>query len=208
MTDAEADRVIREVLVVFPQLGKWFDFELTPEVGQATWHSWRVAVKSQERDDQLAILDEWRDGRRESPPAYDRERVIYIMVELARVRKSNRIAKQQARAVLDNATPTPEQIRERREAYRPIASQRDGMGNAMRRILTAAPKGKPRWEWTRQEEIDYIDNLNRVAAEYAKELGLPKPDPIPYIHEQRAAVAKRQQAEPQPSEEFFAWQGN
>lgn len=208
MTDAEADKVIREVLVVFPQLGKWFDFELTPEVGKATWGSWISALKSQERDDALAVLDEWRDGRRESPAAYDRERVIYIMVELARLRKSNRIAKQQSKAILDNATPTPEQIRERREAYQPIAAQRNGMGSAMRRITAAIPKGKARWEWTREEEIAYVDNYNRVIAEYAKELGLPAPEPMKYLHEQKAATKTKQQPQPQPAEEFFAWQGN
>lgn len=204
MTEEQAKQAITRLAALFPDWAVWAGGIKTPETKEA----WKASLQTQEFGDVDQVLCDWQLGKRKCPETFERERVVYMLVEAARAIRNNRYAKLESERVRENATPTPEQIRERREAYRPIASQRDRMGDAMRRILTAAPKGKPRWEWTRQEEIDYIDNLNRVAAEYAKELGLPKPDPIPYIHEQRAAAAKRQQPEPQPAEEFFAWQGN
>ena len=204
MNEDQARQAITKLASLFPDWATWAGGIQTP----ATKEAWKTSLQTQEFSDVDQVLCDWQLGKRKCPETFERERVVYMLVEAARQLRNNRYAKLESERVRENATPTPEQIRERREAYRPIASQRDRMGNAMRRILTAAPKGKPRWEWTRQEEIDYIDNLNRVSAEYAKELGLPKPDPIPYMHEQRAAAAKRQQVEPQPAEEFFAWQGN
>lgn len=204
MNEIQAKQIIRRIAILFPDWADWYA-QAVPEDSEAAWLS---ALQTQEFGDVDQVLCDWQLGKRKCPETFERERVVYMLVEAARAIRNNRYSKLESERVRENAVPTPEQIRERREAYRPIASQRNGMGNAMRRILTAAPKGKPRWEWTRQEEIDYIDNLNRVAAEYAKDLGLPKPEPIPYIHEQRAAAAKRQQVEPQPAEEFFAWQGN
>lgn len=204
MNETQAKQIIRRIAILFPDWADWYS-QAVPEDSESAW---LLALQTQEFGDADQIVSDWQLGKRKCPETFERERVVYMLVEAARAIRNNRYSKLESERVRENAVPTPEQIRERREAYRPIASQRDGMGNAMRRILTASPKGKPRWEWTRQEEIDYIDNLNRVAAEYAKELGLLKPDPIPYMHEQRAAAAKRQQAEPQASEEFFAWQGN
>lgn len=205
MKTEEAKNILVRLRVMFPSFAELM--RTMPDKSE-TIGVWEKSLETQEVADVASILEDWQVGRQTIPPAFERERLVYLLVEAARAIRNNRYSKLESERVRENAVPTPEQIRERREAYRPIASQRDGMGNAMRRILTASPKGKPRWEWTRQEEIDYIDNLNRVAAEYAKELGLPKPDPIPHMHEQRAAAAKRQQAEPQPAEEFFAWQGN
>jgi len=204
MTDAEADYVIRETLIVFPQLGQWFDFKLTPEVSKATFKSWVAALRPQDKDDTLAILDEWRDGRRESPAAYDRERVIYIMAELARMRKSNRVAKHQSKAILDQATPTPEQIEERRQQYRPIADADKLMGEAMRRKVACLPQ-IPRAQWTRQQEVQYIDDMNRIDAEYAKAIGCEPLPPLQYFHLRKNSNPS-QQPEPQPAEEFYAWQ--
>lgn len=204
MNEDQAKQSITKLASLFPDWAAWAGGIQTP----ATKEAWKTSLQTQEFGDVDQVLCDWQLGKRKCPETFERERVVYMLVEAARTIRNNRYAKLESERVRENATLTPEQIRERRETYRPIAAEQGDMGNAMRRILTVAPKGKPRWEWTRQEEIDYIDNLNRVAAEYATELGLPKPDPIPYMHEQRAAAAKRQQAEPQPSEEFFAWQGN
>lgn len=203
MNETQAKQLIRRIAILFPDWADWYAQAVTEDTETA----WLASLQTQDYADADQVVCDWQLGKRKCPETFERERVIYMLVEAARMIRNNRYTKLESERVRENATPTPEQIRERREAYRPIAAEQTGMGNAMRRILTAAPKGKPRWEWTRQEEIDYIVNLNRVAAEYAKELGLPKPEPIKYMHEQRAAAAKRQQPEPQPREEFYAWQG-
>lgn len=203
MNETQAKQLIRRIAILFPDWADWYAQAVTEDTETA----WLASLQTQDYADADQVVCDWQLGKRKCPETFERERVVYMLVEAARQLRNNRYTKLESERVRENATPTLEQIRERREAYRPIAAEQTGMGNAMRRILTAAPKGKPRWEWTRQEEIDYIDNLNRVAAEYAKELGLPKPEPIKYMHEQRAAAAKRQQPEPQPREEFYAWQG-
>lgn len=201
MNENQATKLIGQLAVLFPDWGDWYAQTVVAE----TENAWIAALRTQEYGDADQIVCDWQFGRRKAPETFERERVIYMLVEAARVIGNNRYAKLESERVRENAVPTVEQIRERRQAYQPLAARRDGMGNAMRRILAAAPKSKPRWEWNVDEEIAYIDNLNKVAAEYAKELGLPTPDPIPYMHEQRR---RQTHTEPQPKEEFYAWQGN
>lgn len=202
MNETQAKQLIRRIAILFPDWADWYAQAVT----EATETVWLTALQTQEFGDADQVLCDWQLGKRKCPETFERERVVYMLVEAARTIRNNRYAKLESERVRENATPTPEQIRERREAYRPIAAEKSEMGNAMRRITAAIPKGKPRWEWTREEEIAYVDNYNRVIAEYAKELGLPAPEPMRYFHEQKAQP--KNQPEPQPREEFYAWQGS
>lgn len=204
MNENQAKQLIRRIAILFPDWADWYAQAVTEDTETA----WLAALQTQEFADADQIVCDWQLGKRKCPETFERERVVYMLVEAARGIKNNRYAKLESERVRENAVPTPEQIRERREAYQPIAAQRNGMGSAMRRITAAIQKGKARWEWTREEEIAYVDNYNRVIAEYAKELGLPAPEPMRYLHEQKAAAKTKQQPQPQPAEEFYAWQGN
>lgn len=204
MTEEQAKQAITKLAALFPDWAAWAGGIKTPETKEA----WKTSLQTQDFGDVDQVLCDWQYGRRKCPETFERERVVYMLVEAARQLRNNRYAKLEGERVRENAVPTPEQIRDRQQAYQPLAAQRDGMGNAMRRIKTAEPKGKARWEWTRGEEIHYVDNYNLVIAEYAKELGLPAPDPMKYMHEQKAVANKNQPPEPQPAQEFYAWQGN
>lgn len=204
MNENQAKQLIRRIAILFPDWADWYAQAVTEDTETA----WLAALQTQEHADADQIVCDWQLGKRKCPETFERERVVYMLVEAARTIRNNRYAKLESERVRENAVPTPEQIRDRQQSYQSLDSRQDGMGKAMRRITAVIPKGKPRWEWTRQEEIAFVDNYNKVIAEYAKELKLPTPQPMKYIHEQRAAAAKRQQPEPQPAEEFFAWQGN
>ena len=206
MTDDQANNVLIQLATLFPDWAVWAGGIRTPD----TKNAWQSALMSQEFGDVDAIVKDWQFGRKKAPEAFERERLVYTLVELARVAKNNRYAKLESERVRENATVTPEEIQRRRSEYNRLAAEQGRMGQAMRKILLAEPKGKPKWEWTRQEEVAFVDNLNRVVAEYAKELKLSVPEPVPYPHVVREQAAKRQQQytqpEPQPAEEFYAWQ--
>jgi hypothetical protein len=206
MIEDQAKDVIAKLATLFPDWAAWAGGVRTPD----TIKAWQSALMSQEFSDVDAVVNDWQFGRKKAPEAFERERLIYLLVEAARVLKNNRYAKLESERVRENATATPEQIQQRRSEYNRLAAEQGRMGQAMRKILLAEPKGKPKWEWTKEEEIAYVDNLNRVVAEYAKELKLPVPEPVPYPHIIREQAAKRQQQatqpEPQPAEEFYAWQ--
>jgi hypothetical protein len=118
--------------------------------------------------------------------------------------KNNRYVKLESERVREDVTPTPDQLRQRRRDYKSIADSDKLMGSVMRRKQACLPQ-IPRSQWTRQQEIQYMDDMNRIDAEYAKAIGCEPLPPLQYFH-QRKNSNQPQQPEPQPAEEFYAWQ--
>ena len=200
MTDEQANNVLKQLATLFPDWAVWAGGIRTPE----TKNAWQSALMSQEFGDVDAIIKDWQFGRKKAPEAFERERLVYTLVELARVAKNNRYAKLESERVRENATVTQEEIQRRRCEYRPIADSDKLMGEAMRRKAACLPQ-VPRAQWTRQQEIQYIDDMNRIDAEYAKAIGCEPLPLLQYFH-LRKNNKPSQQPEPQPAEEFYAWQ--
>jgi len=200
MTDDQANNVLKQLATLFPDWAAWAGGVRTPD----TIKAWQSALMSQEFGDVDAVVNDWQFGRKKAPEAFERERLIYLLVEAARVLKNNRYAKLESERVRENATATPEQIQQRRSEYRPIADADKLMGEVMRRKAACLPQ-IPRAQWTRQQEVQYIDDMNRIDAEYAKAIGCEPLPPLQYFHLRKNSNPS-QQPEPQPAEEFYAWQ--
>jgi hypothetical protein len=200
MIEDQAKDVIAKLATLFPDWAAWAGGVRTPD----TIKAWQSALMSQEFSDVDAVVNDWQFGRKKAPEAFERERLIYLLVEAARVLKNNRYAKLESERVRENATATPEQIQQRRSEYRPIADADKLMGEVMRRKAACLPQ-IPRAQWTRQQEIQYIDDMNRIDAEYAKAIGCEPLPPLQYFHLRKNSNPS-QQPEPQPAEEFYAWQ--
>lgn len=166
MTTEEAKSVLTQLKVAFPAWYAWF---LTLDTKKETAKGWERSLESQELADCLAVLDSWQTGKTSCPETYERDRLVYILVEQARAIRNARYAKDQAKSQIASFTQEKAEAEKRRSSYKPLKV--NGLGAAGVKFAHAVDEiGKPKSQWTKEDLAQYRAKVAEIVADFERDL--------------------------------------
>lgn len=165
MTNEEAKAILAKLKVMFPNWYSWF---LTVDTKAETAKAWQRAIESQDLVDCEEVLRNWETGKAKCPETYERDRVVFLLVEAARVIRNGKYIKEQARSQIATYSEQRQQVEQRRRAYRPIRVK--GLGEAGRKFQLAVDAIQtPKSQWTKAEIESYRIKCDEIVFEFIEE---------------------------------------
>lgn len=154
MTEAEARIILDRIGVLFPDWQAWTS-KLTTN---ATVVGWMAALMTVEIEHVRTVLSDWQFGRRKCPETYERERLVYMAVEIARQIQAKEAEKELHRDELRTYHEHAAEAERRRKAYKPVRVA--GLGQAGIDFSRAVEEvcsetGRPRSQWTAEDRQVY-----------------------------------------------------
>lgn len=165
MTEAEARIILDRIGVLFPDWQAWTS-KLTTN---ATVVGWMAALMTVEIEHVRTVLADWQFGRRKCPETYERERLVYMAVETARQIQAKEAEKEIHRDELRTYHEHAAEAERRRKEYKPLRIR--GLGWASTQFAEAVDSickttGRPRSQWTQEDQAEYDDMVAAILAEY------------------------------------------
>ena len=154
MTEAEAHRILERLGVIFPDWQAW-----TGKLqNQATLVGWISALMTVDAKHVQSVLADWQFGRRKCPETYERERLVYMAVEIARQIQAKEAEKELHRDELRTYHEHAAEAERRRKTYKPVRVA--GLGQAGIDFSRAVEEvcsetGRPRSQWTAEDRQVY-----------------------------------------------------
>ncbi len=163
MKPQETYYVLARLKILFPQWAEWVAGLATK---QETLRAWCGALLAVELGDCEEIMTQWQSGRKQAPASYDRERVVYLLVEAARHLRSQRTSKAQSEQVRAECGDTQE-IRKKRGEYKTVQDR--AMRQAVVKFnLLADEIPRPKSQWTEEDLRWYRERADEVVREFMK----------------------------------------
>lgn len=164
MTEQEAYGIIKHIGAIFPDWAKW-----SASIQKETYTTWISALMSVERHHVNAVISDWQFGRRTCPQTFERERVVYMAVEAARQLRSKEYERETAKEATKSYHAQAAEAAARRAGYKSPMDK--GLGAAIREINRIADSiGKPKSQWTAEDEARYYEQVDKITESYAKAL--------------------------------------
>lgn len=158
MSPEEAKQILHRLKVLFPAWYAWF---LALDTRTATAAAWTGALESQDVRDCDEVLTSWTTGKTSCPETYERDRVVYILVEAARTLRNARYTREQAKTQVDSYNA----VKQQRRAYDAI--QVRGMAEAGRRFAElVAEVSKPLSQWGEDDLQTYREKCDLVVQDF------------------------------------------
>ena len=166
MNKTEVYEVMKSLRVMFPEWNAWVN---GLETKQRTLGVYADALESQDKHHVESIIQDWQSGKRKCPEAYERERLIYILVAAARDLRNSEYAKDEARSAVRSYHQEAAEAAKRRSEYNPIRVR--GLGWASAAFASAVDAivkltGRPKSQWTDEDRAEYDRRADAILKEY------------------------------------------
>lgn len=166
MDNTNAIDVLERIRIMFPEWSRWSATLTSPA---ETMNAWVLSIQSQEYDDTMEVLDSWQTGKAKCPETYERDRLVYLLVEQARAIRNARFTKEQAKSQIASFTQEKAEAEKRRASYKPIKI--NGLGAAGVKFAHAADSiGKPKSQWTADDLKRYRALAAEIVADFERGL--------------------------------------
>lgn len=163
MSPDDAKQILQRLKILFPAWYAWF---ISLDTRKATAAAWTGALESQEVRDCDEVLTAWVTGKTKCPETYERDRVVYLLVEAARTLRNARTTKEAAKIQVDSY----DAVKQQRRAYNAI--QVRGMAEAGRRFAElVAEVNKPLSQWGDDDLAAYRERCDVVVQDFMRRYG-------------------------------------
>lgn len=166
MTRDESQEILKILGTSFPQFGDMVHALRHPA---ETLRTYREALQQVPFLTAKEVLADWSSGKVAPPAAYKHDQTVAKLCRECRDRQEKTLRKESAQESLKTWHQESQEAEQRRKEYKPLRVR--GLGWASTQFAEAVDAickatGRPRSQWTEEDQADYDDRAAAILEEY------------------------------------------